>query len=107
MLIILFLLLLYTLLVLYLFCLASEGPAPAASLFQEEYFSLLNDALRDGGITCSQGISPSSISHSFPLSPCVFLYPPPLSPYLSLPLPSPYVSLSLVLSPYLSVSYSV
>jgi len=33
----------------------SEGEAPAASLFQNEYFRLLHSALREGGITCSQG----------------------------------------------------
>ena len=37
------------------FFLASDGEAPAASLFQLEYFKLLNSALREGGITCSQG----------------------------------------------------
>ncbi|XP_067946057.1 spermidine synthase-like [Watersipora subatra] len=33
----------------------SEGSAPAAPLFQSEYFKLLSEALRDGGLTCSQG----------------------------------------------------
>lgn len=34
---------------------SSDPVGPAASLFQESYYGLLKEALRDGGIVCSQG----------------------------------------------------
>lgn len=34
---------------------SSDPVGPAASLFQESYYGLLKEALRDGGVVCSQG----------------------------------------------------
>ena len=52
-------------------------PGPAASLFQESYFQLLRQALRPGGIVCSQGENAWFHSHLITplLNSCKNLYP--------------------------------
>ena len=37
----------------------SDPEGPAETLFQEPYFQLLSDALRDGGVITTQGITPT------------------------------------------------
>ena len=46
---------------------------PAASLFQESYFQLLRQALKPGGIVCSQG--ENAWFHSHLISPLLNRYP--------------------------------
>ena len=37
-------------------CISSDPEGPAETLFQEPYFKLLHDALRDGGVITTQGL---------------------------------------------------
>ena len=57
---------------------SSDPVGPAEGLFGEEYYQLMHQALREGGIICTQGefkdLFPIHLLSSFPPSLCLLVY---------------------------------